>query len=72
MIATISGYTGQDRSNLIKPIYKTGGAYTGSLSTTNTHVVCFFLNLKGLYNLFSQLSSGVMWVVWLLMFYSSY
>jgi hypothetical protein len=53
VIVTISGYTKQDRSNLIKFIYNTRGACTRRLSTTNTHVVCFFFNLKGLYNLFS-------------------
>jgi hypothetical protein len=34
-------------------------------------VVCFFLNSKWLYSLFSQVSSGVMWVVWLSMFCSN-
>jgi hypothetical protein len=46
VIASISGYSGHDRSNLIKLIYKTGGAYTGGVSAANTHVVCFFLNSK--------------------------
>ncbi len=46
VIASISGYSGHDRSNLIKLIYKTGGAYTGGVSAANTHLVCFFLNSK--------------------------
>jgi hypothetical protein len=41
VIASISGYSGHDRSNLIKLIYKTGGAYTGGVSAANTHVVCW-------------------------------
>jgi hypothetical protein len=41
VIASISGYSGHDRSNLIKLIYKTGGAYTGGVSAANTHLVCW-------------------------------
>jgi hypothetical protein len=39
VIASVSGYEGVDKQNLVKMINKTGAAFTGVFSKANTHLV---------------------------------
>ncbi|XP_057860907.2 uncharacterized protein LOC131069480 isoform X1 [Cryptomeria japonica] len=41
VIATTSGYRGREKAKLIELIIETGATYTGSLTKSNTHVVCW-------------------------------
>ncbi|KAG0568708.1 hypothetical protein KC19_6G040100 [Ceratodon purpureus] len=46
VIASVSGYEGADKQNLVKLINKTGAGFTGVFSKANTHLVCWSFHGK--------------------------